>query len=143
MAFFALAYWCQPLDAQERKAEADAGPELSGRTVGQPQVKLPYDVIKPPTDDDQDTATNGGDTATGGTTGLLSLQKEQVTVYPNPAGSFVTVRTSDDRTLVLYAFDGSEVLHFRSNTRQDLSTLNPGVYLIVGEGIRERLLIGK
>jgi len=57
----------------------------------------------------------------------------QITVYPNPAGNFVTITTTNNLTieqLQLFDITGKVLAQFNNQTEIDLSTIENGVYLL-------------
>lgn len=81
----------------------------------------------------------------------LSHRKNDMTIYPNPAGQQLTVRFSGGNTaqqLCLYDVFGKEWGRWRKDTDRmdiDLSALNPGIYFVElnGEGINVRRKVVK
>ncbi len=59
--------------------------------------------------------------------------KNQITVYPNPAGNFVTITTTNNLTIKqiqLLDITGNIIAQFSSQTEIDLSNISNGVYLL-------------
>ncbi len=60
----------------------------------------------------------------------LAMLSRQISVFPNPAGAFVYIKTPVEVHLNVFTIEGKEVIDAVSADRIDISSLNAGLYLI-------------
>jgi hypothetical protein len=64
-------------------------------------------------------------------TGIRSAyNNDAVKIYPNPAQNLVNIESDEPLTISISSFDGRILLQDDKTNQLDLSTINPGVYLI-------------
>lgn len=64
-------------------------------------------------------------------TGIRSAyNNDAVKIYPNPAQNLVNIESDEPLTISISSFDGRLLLKEEKTNQVDLSTINPGVYLI-------------
>lgn len=71
------------------------------------------------------------------TAGLTSLQPEEITVYPNPAGEELNISATEAHQVALYSIFGQEIAGFELQpgiTTWPTSSLAPGVYFLRVDG---------
>jgi uncharacterized protein YjdB len=59
--------------------------------------------------------------------------KNQITVYPNPSGNFVTITTNNNliiQQLQLFDITGKIIAQFNNQTEIDLTNIANGIYLL-------------
>lgn len=71
---------------------------------------------------------------------LLSIQETAFEVYPNPTSEFVFVQSIQSEPVFILDLDGTRVLDGRTNLKLDVSSLSPGIYIILTNDKSERLI---
>lgn len=61
-----------------------------------------------------------------------TLAENTIAVYPNPATNYILLKDIPDGTtdIMVYSISGVKVLSFSGQLKIDISSLNPGIYIV-------------
>lgn len=120
LALIAMAYWCNPIQAQTR-------------TITLYAEKGPHDIIQPPDEGEQDTGVHQGDTSVKPSS-VAFKEKPSILLFPNPARSYFMVQ--DGHQQLNHAFrlsnaSGQAIREFYGNEQVSISDLPAGIYFVI------------
>ncbi|MEP1894126.1 MAG: MBG domain-containing protein, partial [Cyclobacteriaceae bacterium] len=71
---------------------------------------------------------------------LSNIQDIAFEVYPNPTSDFVLVQAPQSEPIYILDLEGRTVLKSMTNRKIDVTSLSPGIYMILSGNMSERLI---